>query len=101
MARTQVSPQHVVDVLNELNKLAPAAMAELFELHVQVPTRVQGHPAAIVDERGELGFIGILNGLFGMENGHGPIAMNVDDESGRLVGFLNIAEPMVPVEMPD
>lgn len=65
MINQAVSPQDACDFLNDLFKRDPGAIYQLIETRVPVNAAAANHPTAQVT-RGELGLLGVINGLFGV-----------------------------------
>lgn len=83
------SKEEVVDFLNELLKIDSKAINELFNIRIPCNEALQDHPTVQVNHKGEVGILGILNGLFGIqENGQGYIAIELDNESSPINRFL-------------
>lgn len=84
----------VIEYLNELIKLDPHAMDQLVKNRVECNQRLASHPTAqsiliseIDGERYEIGILGVLNGLFGIDDqGWGGIVAMFDD-NGILMKF--------------
>jgi hypothetical protein len=88
-----VSAQDVVDLLNEMLEKDPIATRELCETRVPCNQDIADHESIQVTSNPEktnprVGIIGVLNGFFGVDSkGYGPIAMNVDEETGDILKF--------------
>ncbi len=87
-----VSPDRVIDLLNELVKLDPEAAHALMEYRVPCNEALGDHPSIQVVQ-GEsglvVGLLGVLNGFFGAdEEGWGTICGVYDDgDDGKLLRF--------------
>lgn len=86
-----VTPDDAITYLNELVKLDPKAMNALVETRHPCNQALADHPTAqVATSNGGLasvGLLGILNGLFGVdEDGWGPITANFDND-GALTNF--------------
>lgn len=83
-----VSLEETIDFLNDAIRTDSKAMENLFESRVLCNQEMADHPTIQVmslDGKYLVGLIGILNGLFGVdEYGWGPIAAVWDD--GGLIG---------------
>ncbi|MCD6220687.1 hypothetical protein J7K25_00815 [bacterium] len=94
MIKKNVSLEEVVAFLNELTKIDRKAMQKLCKTRVKCNKKLAKHPTVQVvkNKNGEtkVGFLGILNGLFGIdEKGWGTIAANfVPNGRGKLEGFV-------------
>lgn len=97
---TRAEARVVVDLLNEAFALDPQAMQALFAHRVPCNSALRDHPTIQVAAAGEalpgaatapactVGVIGLLNGLFGVdERGWGHICGRWDDQSPTLLGF--------------
>ena len=91
MSWNPVTVDAAIAYLNELVKLDPKAMHALVETRHSCNQALADHPTAqVATSNGGLasvGLLGILNGLFGVdEDGWGPITANFDDQ-GILTSF--------------
>lgn len=90
MPNNEVTPADAVAYLNELVRLDRPAMHALVESRVPCQEALADHPTVQVVSDGEdavVGFLGVLNGLFGTDaEGWGAIAA-VFDEQGDLLRF--------------
>lgn len=110
--RESVSIDDVIDFLNEINEIDPDAIHKLVERRVQCNERLADHSTVQVrviptdeeypeptdeeypepaeerpDVTYQVGLLGILNGIFGInDNGWGPITANFDLEG--VVDFV-------------
>lgn len=88
-------PQRAVDVLNEIFEQDPEVLHKLVNYRVPCNEVLAEHPSVQVGykeddpEKGyEVGFLGILNGIFGVkEDGYGYIAALLGSKTGKLLGF--------------
>ena len=106
MIRKELNVEDTVAFLNELVKIDRQAMQELVESRVVCNDGMAGHStvqvqdvrdpdsrAGATDTVPAMGFLGVLNGLFGVfdegpKKGCGPIAASFsDDGSGSLFEF--------------
>ena len=100
MVKKTVSVQDVCDLLNELLKMDYDCIKSLFIFHVNCNETVAKHPTIQVQQSStqfpsRLGFLGILNGIFGVrENGMGPICCDIDN-SGHINCFKPTPKPYV------
>ena len=93
MIREQVSLDEVIELLNEAQRLDPAAISKLVDSRIEANEGLQDHPT-IQCSYNEVGLLGILNGLFGTYGdrageyaGFGPIAAVYDHGEGTLLHF--------------
>jgi len=86
-----VSVDEVVDFLNELVEIDKDAIARLIATRVSCNESLADHPTVQVmvkDNRFKVGLLGIINGLFGVdEKGFGAIAFEYSDD-GDLIRSL-------------
>jgi hypothetical protein len=103
MIRQSITPQDAVDLLNEALQLDGDAMTKLVGQRVECnraladhPTIQSGHPDIFIGEDDPceihcVGLLGIINGLFGIdENGYGAIAAHIDE--GKIIKFTLFKE---------
>ena len=96
MIKETITPQNVVDLLNELLKIDYACVWSLTRNRVICNEELKKHPTIRIhhykgEEFPSVGLIGILNGLFGVdEEGYGCIGYNMD--GGKIVRFGLINE---------
>ena len=93
MEAKAVTPQEVIALLNEASQLDPMAIRALVEYRVPCNCALADHPTIEVgcteDGDPRLGTIGIINGLFGVdEDAHGPVIANIPDDPSKPVAFL-------------
>lgn len=95
MQRGSVTVDEAITLLNEAVQRDPDAIETLLESHVPCNALLAQHPTIqcwLVDRKPRVGLLGILNGLFGVdEYRYGPI-MSVHDGAGRLLRFARTAE---------
>lgn len=88
--RTEVTIDQVISFLNETLALDADAVSRLIEARVGCNGAVATHPTIQVVSQPDgtvVGILGILNGMFGVdEYGAGPIAAICEDD-GRVVRF--------------
>jgi hypothetical protein len=85
MIKEFITPQDAVDLLNEMLRLDPAAATALLNARVPCNQDVANHPTIQVRGYGSgnpsVGLLGVLNGMFGTDDGGaGPIGAVYDDE---------------------
>jgi len=88
--------QKVIDYLNELLEIDPAAIEDLVKTRVPCSNALSWHPTVQVVGGGEcpamVGLLGIINGLCGVDaDGWGPVAARYD-EAGNLFEFSRMRE---------
>ena len=91
MIRDSITIEDAIDLLNQLVASDPEAAHNLVEQRVECTERIREHPTIIVyqpdGEKLTVGFLGVLNGMFGAdEDGWGPIAAVFEDD-GKLSRF--------------
>ncbi|MDO8715320.1 MAG: hypothetical protein Q7J73_00660 [Dehalococcoidales bacterium] len=84
---------YVVKYLNELLEIDRDAISNLIASRVECNEKLSNHPTVQVgtreDGKYEVGLLGILNGLFSVdENEYGEIYMVVEDDKKTPVKFL-------------
>jgi len=84
-----------IEFLNELLRADPQAVSALIETRVPCNQELADHPTVQVRSYGlnggyQVGLLGILNGLFGVdEEGWGPIAAQYDEnDDTTVIGFV-------------
>jgi len=90
MIKKSVTPEEVVELLNEAVKLDPTAMDLLVNSRVSCNKELGAHPTiqVMVGLQRVVGMLGILNGIFGVnENGWGCFQIMFDDTTKKLTGF--------------
>ncbi len=93
MIKENVTLEETAEFLNELLKRDPTTINALFNIRVYCNQGLAEHPTVQVGCQGEgkrkicqVGFIGILNGLFGSdEKGWGHLSLNMDN--GSIISF--------------
>ena len=93
----EVTPQGVVDLLNEALRMDKYAISDLISERITVNKELAEHPTIQCVETGkkryEMGLLGFLNGLFGIdEKGFGAIEA-VIDEKHKTVTEFRVREP--------
>lgn len=82
MIKESISIDEVIEFLNELIKTDPDTMYKLVENRISCNNDMLNHPTVQVqdyDSNPKVGFLGIINGLFGTdEKGWGPFAAVFD-----------------------
>lgn len=90
MIKESVSPQDVIDLLNQAFKLDPQAIEKLFAVRVQCNESLAEHPTIQVRDYGpdspNVGVIGLLNGIFGVDDEESGIIGSIYDDN-ELQGF--------------
>lgn len=90
MKYNQESAQQAVDVLNQALEADPKAIQQLFDFRVPVSDAVADHESIMVrtkQGKHSLGFLGLLNGILGLnEKGTGPVIAEIDD-NGMIERF--------------
>ena len=93
--KEKIGLQETVDFLNELLKIDPIAITALFSMRIGCNRILANHETvqifAFDETYFQVGMVGILNGLFGIdENGWGHISVDYDD--GKITGFQVLTE---------
>ena len=94
MIADSITPEDVVKVLNSAMKADRVTIQAMIFGRVTCNQAMADHPTIQVGQAGdgsfEVGILGIINGLFGVDerDGYGPIAAKLD--KGRVVGFAVI-----------
>lgn len=93
-----ISVDDAVKVLNRAALVDPEGMTKFINNRTEVNWVLANDRTIQVAKEGEtfkLGFLGLLNGLFGIYGegedgppGHGAIAAMVDDKTGLVIGFV-------------
>lgn len=84
------TPYDVCSFLNKILKLDPSVINQLFNYRVLCNNNITNHPTIQVesneiDEKDYVGILGILNGLFGVnEKNRGYICMIIDDNNNII-----------------
>lgn len=96
MQRRHASVQDVIDLLNELNRTDGDVVSALVNTRYRCNEAVRRHPTVQVDcSEGSprLGVVGLLNGLFGAdEGGYGPITAVMDNRN-KVLRFQRTPSP--------
>jgi len=100
--KKSITIEQAIEVLNEAFKLDARTIQWLINNRVPCNAELAGHPTIQVKAiqrrhiyggepvRYEIGLLGIINGLFGVnENESGYIAAEFDDD-GKLIGFKSL-----------
>jgi len=94
--RNEISAQYVVDFLNELLRMDKYAMTDLVSERISVNKELAHHPTVQVQElvKGiqEVGLLGILNGMFGIEDDQAAIQAVMNEKTELIVEF-KLTEP--------
>jgi len=92
--RDSMNVDETISFLNSLLRVDHQAVEKLLECRVPCNDCMANHPSVQVqaDPSGgnpTVGFLGVLNGIFGAdEEGWGQIAVVVDDEDGHIQHFF-------------
>jgi len=102
MIKTSIDIDQVIATLNEMVALDPQAARALVETRVPCANVLADHPTIQVQDsdRGKpiVGFLGVLNGLFGTDDeGWGPICAVFEDD-GTLSSFKRTPRAQIPVK---
>ena len=91
MLKDQVTLDEVIDLLNEIHAADPKAMLQLIEGRIPCNEKLAEHPTVqclTVGGVNMVGILGVINGIFGVnERGVGGIAA-LFNSSGELTGFI-------------
>jgi len=88
MFKKSVTPEDVVELLNEIVKIDPTLARSLLFTRIPCTKELCDHPTIQVARFGVVGTLGILNGIFGInENGWGCILADIDDSTGYINKF--------------
>ena len=98
MIKETVTLEETAEYLNELLKTDPGTINALFNIRSTCTEAFANHPTVQVGCQGEgknrwcqVGFIGILNGLFGIdEKGWGHLVLTLDN--GAITGFSVLSD---------
>lgn len=93
--RETISIEDTINFLNELLRIDSKAVKSLIDLRVECNEQLAKHPTVQVritppylKDRYDVGLLGILNGLFGINEAYfGPIVVVINDDTGELVEF--------------
>jgi len=92
MLKGSVTPKEVCNLLNEMLEQDYDCIHSLITNYVKCNDTVANHPTVQVrkypeDKHPLLGMLGLLNGMFGIDdNGYGAIKYEIDD-SGKILAF--------------
>lgn len=97
--RESITITEAINYLNELANIDRKAICDLVNARVRCTETLAAHPTAQVGavesatDKYEIGMLGLLNGMFGVDqHGWGPI-MAIFGEDGDLIGFRHAASP--------
>jgi len=90
-----VAVKDVIALLNEIHEADPSLMTDITLTRFPCTEAVRDHKTVQAHcygdaslENPKVGFVGLLNGIFGIDRNHfGPIAANFEEEGGKLLGF--------------
>jgi len=89
--KKQVNIDDVISLLNDALKLDPKAITNLVGQRVVCNKKLAKHPTVqvgVVDNNYQVGLLGILNGLFGVdEKGYGAIIADFDNDD-IIINFI-------------
>jgi len=92
--KESITVEDVLDVLNRAVEKDPGAMSALVEQRIPCNRALADDPTiqvAAKDDDFKVGFLGVLNGCFGVDDdGWGPIMMRLED--GKVLGFVRTTE---------
>jgi len=90
--KESISSQDVCELLNEFLKLDSECANKLFSYREKCNEKIIGHPTIQVGQNDKVGFIGLLNGMFGVrEDGRGSVCIEID-ENEKILGFKQTPE---------
>ena len=82
--KESVTLDETIELLNSLVEIDPHAMTKLISARVECNEKLADHPTVqvgAIDDKTEVGILGVLNGIFGAdEDGWGPIQVVMDVE---------------------
>ncbi len=94
--RDEISAQYIVDFLNELLRIDKFAITDLVSERISVNKELANHPTVQVQElvKGvqEVGLLGILNGMFGMDGDQSAIEAIMNEKTDVIQEF-RLTEP--------
>lgn len=94
--KESVTPQDVVDFLNEALDVDRQAISKVFSQRQICNEDLANHPTIQVrseNEKYSVAAVGVLNGLFGIdEDGWGPICRTVDSASLTIAEFVLVTD---------
>jgi len=93
--KKSINVSEVVDLLNEINQIDPSVLPQLVKSRMRCNTSLAEHETVQVgefeDANGKfnaVGFLGILNGFFGIDNeGWGPIMAHFSESGETILRF--------------
>lgn len=90
MVKNEITIQETVDFLNEILKVDPVAITALFSLRTACNKDLADHGTvqvgALSKSYFQVGMIGVLNGLFGVDD-YGWGRISADYDNGTIKGF--------------
>jgi calcineurin-like phosphoesterase len=94
--RDEISAQFVVDFLNELVRLDKYALTDLMTERVRVSKQFTTHPTVPTKDDQvdgpEIGMLGVINGMFGLEGETQAIEVVIDKHTDVIIEF-RLTEP--------
>jgi len=106
MIRESVTVAETIQLLNEIIAIDPTVMTKLVATRIKCNDALANHPTIQCGPIGEnkygelgyeVGFLGILNGLFGAdEMGWGIIGAAMDETTGSILHFERIDRTKAP-----
>jgi hypothetical protein len=96
--KASVTPQDVVDLLNQVVRLDPDFADSFFSMRKRCNDALADHPTiqsvadSLEPSDSMVGVLGLLNGLFGVADagekaGYGAVTMHCDDFTKRIYAF--------------
>ena len=95
MIETNVTPTDVVEFLNNLLKIDPVSIGNIFGFRVPCNKDLADHPTVQVGcekDFCQVGIVGILNGLFGVHEKSGWGCISIIMDNGIAKGFAILDE---------
>ena len=98
--KMEITPEEAVTFLNDLLKEDQNALGDLLHLRVPCNLDMANHPTVQVSGRKgdmppyRIGFLGILNGMFGIHErtGYGIITAIINDEEPHEIQYFRITD---------
>ena len=90
MIKPSATIKDVINLLNEAVKLDQQAMENLVSTRVECNTQLLNHPTIQCTSDNRVGLLGVINGIFGIDDRFtGVIAASYNDD-GKLTGFIEL-----------